>query len=303
MTGHRPEREQQPVIVWGNCQAAPIADLMRPALATAGLQVLDVEPVYLLTADAMAAIRPLLQRCAIFVTQPVREAAYGGGRGSDTVIEQLPDDCAVVHIPVTYDTSAFPFQVYGHGADGARVNAPITDYHDLRTAVAAAHGMTSTQAAAWWPAPSTDGTQHHAAASRAELRHRELSLDVHTSDLLDDPAALWTMTHPTNGLLARKAQRVLEVLHERGVLPAASPVEPGEREYLGERRAPVEAAVAQALGWPSSATRETWTVDGRALPLVELLEAHLELYAKRPDVVADLLHRHAERLQLLGVPV
>lgn len=31
---------------------------------------------------------------------------------------------------------AYPYQVHGHGAGGERVDAPLTDHHDLRVLVA-----------------------------------------------------------------------------------------------------------------------------------------------------------------------
>lgn len=293
------------IIVWGNCQAAPLADLLRAPLGRAGYRILDVEPVYLIGTAELTRIVALLPRCAAFVAQPVREAAYRGGRGSDTLIAQLPATAAVVQLPVTFDTSGFPFQAHGHGADGVRVDAPVTEYHDLRAALAAHRGLTPAQTTAWWPAPTADGVRRRAAASRAELRRREHGLDIATSDLVGHPAALWTMTHPTNALLGRAADRILTQLRQRGIATDTTDVavRAPEREYLGARRTPIEPAVADALGWDAATVRPDWQVEGHRVPLVELLAAQLPFYAQRPDVVEDLLHRHGDRLTELGIDV
>ncbi|MCW2530073.1 MAG: hypothetical protein JWM76_4933, partial [Pseudonocardiales bacterium] len=75
-----------------------------------------------------------------------------------------------------------------------------------------------------------------------------------------------------------------------------------EREFLGARRAPVEAAVAQAHGWPRAAVTGEWIVNGRPTPLDEILSEQLRFYRERPDIVADSLARYAARLKLLELP-
>ena len=134
----------------------------------------------------------------------------------------------------------------------------------------------------------------NAKASQAELRRRETELDVKASDLLDRPA-MFTLSHPTNAVLAEIARRVLQTLGIDG------DVEVPEREFLGARRAPVERAVVEALGWPDSARQDDWTIDKRVVPLREVLEVHLPWYAERPDIAVDARKRFRERLSLLDL--
>ncbi len=283
------------VLVWGNCQAAPIADLINASLRVTGGEVVTVPPVFEAVESDLVRIREILPQAAALVSQPVRDEYVTPGCGTRQLAALLPPDALVVRFPVTFDTSAFPYQVNAHGADGSRVTAPVTDYHDLRMLVAAEHGWSAEQTVARWPTPSPDAVRANAAGSRRELRRRELELDVEVSDLLG-PEAMFTLSHPTNELLAVEARRILAVL---GV-PDATVTVP-EREYLGERRAPVEDAVADALGWPAPVGRDVWVVRGERVDPTELAATQLAFYAERPDVVADSRVRHAERRALMGL--
>lgn len=289
----------RPVVVWGNCQAEPTADLLRAPLAAAGCEIIDVPPVFLADADDVARVRSALADGAALVSQPVRDEYATPGCGTRQLAAVLPADALVVTFPVAFDTRAFPYQVNAHDGDGKRVTAPITDYHDLRILDAAARGWSVEQTVDRWPRPSAEAVRRTAEASRAELRRREQHIDVPVSDLIDELGAhaLFTITHPTNALLAAQAARILAALG----LPA-DPIEPPTREYLGERRAPLEPAVAAELGWPDDPDRRDWIFRGEAVPLRRVVQAHLERYAEHPDVVADSLHRHADRRALLGLP-
>jgi hypothetical protein len=282
------------VVVWGNCQAAPLAALLTGPLAEHGWDVIEVPPVFEVDAAGLARVQELLPRAALLVTQRIRDEYSIPGCGSDQLAALLPDTARIVTIPVTYDTSAFPYQVNAHAGDGARVDAPLTDYHDLRAIVAAERGLDVDDAVAWWPAPAVDAVRSNADASRAELGRREADLDVTVSDLLVDPV-MFTLSHPTNVVLAEVARRILRFLDlpEEVLVP--------EREFLGARRAPVEEAVVDALGWDEAARRDDWEVLGEPVDRQKLLTAQLAFYAEHPDIVIDARRRFADRLDLLGL--
>ena len=283
------------VLVWGNCQAAPLADLMRPALTAYGCEVLEVPPVFLVTAEELAQLQEALPTLGALVSQPVSDEYRVPGCGTRQLAERLPPGAPVVTVPVMFDSSAFPFQVNAHDGTGARVDAPLTDYHDLRALVAAERGLDVDQTLEWWPAPAADRVRANATASVAELARRDEATDVDGHDLLG-PGAMFTLSHPTNLVLAAEAGRILRAL---GV-DVPDPTPP-EREYLGERRAPVEAAVVDALGWPDDAVRADWVVRHETVPLRTVLEAQLAFYAAHPDVPADSAVRHAARRERLGL--
>ncbi len=283
-----------PVLVWGNCQAAPVARLMAGPLAAAGLRVPTLPPVHEVDADGLRDVEAMLPGAAALVTQPIRDEYRISGCGSEQLAARLGPHGRVVTVPVVYDTSAFPYQASVHGADGLAVDAPLTDYHDLRVLVAAERGLDLDATLEWWPTPTATMVRSNAERSRAELARREATLDVGVSDRLDGPV-MHTLNHPTNAVLVLLAARVLAVLGLPGQLDRP------EREFLGARRAPVEAAVVAALGWPEEAVRPAWQVEGRELSASEVVEAQLCLYAERPDLLADFRQRHRDRLALLGL--
>jgi Polysaccharide biosynthesis enzyme WcbI len=294
MSAHR-STDERAVIVWGNCQAEPIAELLAAPLRDQGLQVVPVPPVYLIDEAGLERVRRLVSGAAVFITQPVRDEYRLAGCGSDQLAALLPTGGRVLRFPVAFHLGPFPFQTNASGADGARVLAPLTDYHDLRTVVAAERGLTVEQTLAWYPVPSSETVRAVAQRSRGELARREAGLDIAVSDLLDEPDAMFTISHPSNALLATVADRMLRALGLEGSVAVP------EREFLGARRAPVELAVAQALGWPARSDRPDWIVEHREIPLATVVQAHLQFYRSRPDVVADTRIRQQARLVELGL--
>ena len=283
-------------LVWGNCQADPLADLLTAPFAAAGIEMLRVPPVFLATADELAEVHDQVSRCRVLISQPVSEEYPLPGSGTAHLASVLPAEGRLVTFPVAFHVGGFPYQVHGYDESDGRVDAPMTDYHDLRIVSAAAQGLTVSEALRQWPTPPADGVREVHEASLTEIRRRERELDVTCSALLARPDAVWTMDHPSNTVLAATARAVPRVLD----LPDAT-MQVREREYLGQRRTPVEPAVADALGWPAEGTATEWIIDGRTVPNAELLDVQLGFYRERPDVVARTLHRAAGRMQKLGL--
>ncbi len=286
--------EKPPVVVWGNCQSTPLAALLTEPLRARGWQVHPVPPVFEVDEAGLAEVHRLMATAAVLVTQPIKDEYRIPGCGSNQLATLLDHAAQVVTFPVTYDTSGFPFQVNAHRGDGTRVDAPLTDYHDLRTIVAAERGLGVDQALDWWPAPTPEMVRQNADASVAELHRRESDLDVQVSDLLAGPA-MFTLSHPTNAVLAETARRILGVLDVEGDIDVPS------REFLGARRAPIEAPVVETLGWPDDTRHDRWIVNGAELDQREVVGTQLEFYATYPDIVGDARTRFARRLELLGL--
>lgn len=284
--------EKPPVVVWGNCQSIPLAEMLSGPLSEHGWQVHPVRPVFEVDEAGLAEVHRLMAKAAALITQPIRDEYRIPGCGSNQLSALLGDDARVVTFPVTYDTSAFPYQVNAHRGDGTRVDAPLTDYHDLRVIIAAERGLGVDDALAWWPAPTPEMVRSNAEASAAELHRRESDLDVQVSDLLGGPA-MFTLSHPRNTVLAETARRILTVLGVEGE------IEVPEREYLGARRAPVEAPVVDALGWPAEIRQDHWIVNRAEVDQREVVGTHLDFYATYPDIVTDARTRFATRLELL----
>jgi Polysaccharide biosynthesis enzyme WcbI len=283
------------VVVWGNCQAEPVAALLTTALAEHDLRVVPVAPVFLADAAEVARVHELVAGSAYLVSQPIGDNYGVPGCSTAHLTSLLPTGGRLITFPVTFHVGPFPFQVNAHGGDGARINAPLTDYHDLRAVVAAERGLSVDEALSWWPEPTTEAVHEIAARSLTELRRREAALDVATSSLLDRPDAMMTITHPSNAVLAGIAEAVLEAMGIDATVSVPA------REFLGQRRAPLEPAVVSALGWPVDAARPRWVINGVEVDQRTVIAAQLELYRERPDVVADSRVRYAEKLNLLGL--
>ncbi len=283
-------------VVWGNCQAAPTAELIAAPLAAAGVTVVRTPPVFEIDEAGLRSLRAdVLPRTSVLVSQPIRDEYAVAGCGTRQLAALLPADARLVTFPVVYDSSAFPFQVRGYRGDGSRIAAPLTDYHDLRAMVAAERGLGVEQAVAWWPAPTAEMVLANAARSTAELRRRERTLDVRVTDLLvSTEPPMHTLSHPTNATLAGIAGRILTALD----LPGGDVVIPA-REFLGAIRTPLDPAVATALGYAPQSCRSEWLIDKQTVPLAQLLDVQLDFYAGHPDVVADARVRFADRLALL----
>ena len=278
------------VVVWGNCQAAPVADLLRAPLAGLGWEVVDLPPVYLLTHDDVAEVHARMAQTALLVSQPIHDEYRVPGCSTERLAAMLPPAGRVITYPVVYHSGSLPYQVTANGADGARVPAPLTDYHDLRVLAAAARGESAEDVLADWPrAAPDDALRRHAATSLAELRTREGACDVAASDLVTGPGAMYTLNHPCNAVLAEVTRRVLAVLDAPDAPDA--PVEVPVREYLGGIRTPVEGP---------GATSDGWTIAGRPVPWRTVIQEHLAWYRTRPDVVRDGLIRNARRVDELA---
>ncbi len=266
------------VVVWGNCQAAPLGDLLRAPLDRLGFEVVDLPPVYLLTSDEVADVHALLADTALLVSQPIRDEYRVPGCATATLAGLLPASGRVVTFPLVYYSGSLPYQVTANDADGTRVGAPLTDYHDLRLLLAASRGLTAADVLADWPSSApVEAVRAHAVASLAELRLRERSCDIVVSDLVADPAAMFTLNHPNNAVLGEVARRVLAVVD-----PDSPAVTIPEREYLGGIRTPI-------------GLDDAWTIAGQTVPWDVVITEHLAWYRTRPDVVRDGLARNVSR--------
>lgn len=281
------------VVVWGNCQAAPLAALLRGSLAEHGLRVADVAPVFLADTTEMTRVQELVAGSALLISQPIGAEYPLPGSDTADLAARLPANGRLLTIPVLFHLAPYPCQVTARGADGARVDAPLTDYHDLRMILAASRQASVADTVATWPAPAPGAVRAISAASTAELRRRDTGLDVAAGDLLDAPDRLWTISHPANAALAALATAILAALGWSAEVAAP------RREFLGDRRAPLERTVIDAHGWGAN-IRTDWQIAGRQTPLAEIAATQLEFYRSRRDVIEDCLSRYAERLTTLG---
>ena len=275
------------VIVHGNCQAESVRVLLDRAPELAGRTV-RIPPVFEMTATDLPHLRRLLDRCAVLVSQPVRDGYGGLPLGTRELADLLPTGARVVRWPVLRFAGLHPWQVLVRDPADPGRNPPVVPYHDLRT-LAAAAGRTL--------APVDLGALRAIAdASRAELARREArDCDVGVVDLFDAPRIgdMMTVNHPGNRVLIEVARRLQGAI---GIPPVAA--DPG-RVLLGEVVAPVEEPALAALGIAAEPVRD-WTVRGEAVSPARVHDVQMRWYRDNPRVLAAGMDRHADTLALLG---
>ena len=285
--------------VWGNCQAESIRRMVAPAGAEHGVEFVRLPPVFEMDEAEVARLHELVALAGVLVTQPVKDEYRVPGCGSEQLVALLPEDARVVRVPTTYYEGLFPWQVHAHDERGARVDAPLTDYHDLRLLDAAVRGWDVDRAVARIEGftPAAGAVRDLAARSQAELRRRNAALDVDTTDAVvaGGAEAMWTVNHPANATLRAVGSGVLATLGWDG-----DPAVP-DHQMLGGSRAPLEAAVLEALDLDRAAARPGWVLAGRDVPWTEIAAPQLELYAARRDVARRAVEKYADRTAALGL--
>ncbi|MBT2498983.1 hypothetical protein J7E25_07725 [Agromyces sp. ISL-38] len=286
--------------VYGNCQAAAMSSMLRSSPAfTDEFNVVWLPGAHELVRSDLPALRRILARTSVFITQNIRDNYRSMPIGTSQLRSFLPRSARTLTYPVMYYKGLHPYLVYVHATGDLGTPAPRTEgYHDLRFISAAGHGMDAVDAAAWMQefGGAHDWIRETATASLTELRKREESLDVHVSGSIEVAAerAFWTVNHPSNAILATAIEAVHAAL---GVDVRPSDV---QRELLSYTVVPVSNHVRRALGAPDSATSE-WVVNYETVPEHELLSAHLEYYRSRPEVLKHALTEHSEVLAASGL--
>jgi hypothetical protein len=293
------------LIVHGNCQAESVRVLLagaegRTPIGSEGgpWHAVRIPPVHEIEDADEPHLAALLTRTRLLLSQPVRNDYRNLRLGTDQLAAHLPAGARVLRFPIVRHLGLHPYQaIVRHPSDPAAVPAGVP-YHDLRILTAVRDGLgeaaaidRATQVTAAEPALREVGER-----SLAELDRREQSCDVGVSDLIPGLAetAVHTVNHPGNALLIALARRIQTAL---GV--PATAADPG-RELLGGIRAPLQAAVLEALGL-TGAPREHWLVDGGSVAPALVVQKQLPWYAAHPQFVAAGLERHAERIGLLGL--
>ncbi|GMA28675.1 WcbI family polysaccharide biosynthesis putative acetyltransferase [Arenivirga flava] len=258
-------------LVLGNCQA----ESLRIVLDSEGASWIRVPAVFELTADDLPHLRRLLAGAAFVVSQPIRDGYRDLPIGTAQLREAAPR-AVFATVPSIRFAGLHPAHLILRDPGFVHGDPPLVPYHDLRV-LAEAVGAEGLPAR-----PSAATVRAIAELSREELRAREerARTDVIVSDLFDAPAfdLMRTINHPGNPVLRETGTRLLRALG----LPGEAR-DPG-RPLLASVEAPREAAVIEVFGIDAEPV-EHWTVEGRALGVAEVREAHLAWYAERPDLV------------------
>ncbi len=276
-------RDDRPLlVVHGNCQAESLRVLL--AGSASPVRTVRLPPVHELTGEDLPHLDRLLTQVDVVVSQPVRNDYRGLPLGTAEVLSRAARRPRPVVVPIIRWAALHPFQVIVRSP--AAGEPPLVPYHDLRTLTVAAGRPPLPEV------PSPGAVRAVRDLSVRELLGRE---EQHGSlpvvDLLQaaGAAAVHTVNHPGNGVLAGLAGRVLAAAG----LPD-DVAEPG-RTLLDSVHTPVLPQVLEALGCADrpGSTRDDWLVDGRRLDDGAVREAQLRWYADHPGVAEAGVARHA----------
>jgi hypothetical protein len=296
-------RGRRPIaLVYGNCQAEALRRILdtHPGLA-ASYQLLRVPAVHEISARELWMLRRLLPRVEVLITQRVKSDYRGMQLGTDQLAAELPAGATVISYPVVYFDGIFPFHVYvNKNDDPISTPAAISDYHDLRTLHAAGQGWDTPTTLRWLAEfdPDPAWVRANAEASLDTLRRREASLTVRLADVIRREDRLTssfnTINHPANVLITEMARQVLERLG----YPDAELVTGSTQTYLDHMKAPREGRILRAFGVPpeTDGATEEWITSAGTFPTAEVVAAHLDQYAKDPELLQAGLVKHAGRL-------
>lgn len=291
------------VVVHGNCQAGSI----RRLLETAGATAVRIPPVHELTAEDVPHLHALVRRADLLVSQPVGADYHGLPVGSGQLADLLPAGAQTLLVPVLRFAGLFPFQVTVRPSFAPSIDPPGVPYHDLRTLLCAAEFP---EESAWTPAMNArfreltalveaDDVRRLAASSVDAMRQRERKHGtVALSEVLSED--IWayrthhTLNHPTNAFFERAVSRILS---EADWSAPQKPTGP-DFEMLGGIRGRVEAVAAEVF--PVEA--QEWRVGEDELPEARIRDLQLQWYRDQPGFVEAGLARHADTLELLGLP-
>lgn len=267
-------------VVVGNCQAESV----RLVLDSDELPLVRVPPVYLLDAAATRRLHEVVAGASALIAQPVKDDYHGLPLGTRQLAASLPPSGRAVTFPIVRFTGLHPFQAALH-VPGVEETPPLVAYHDVRTLALAAGAPVRERL-------DPDGVRAEAAASLAELRRREETLDVAASDLFAEPRfdLVRTVNHPGNEVILALGDRILRALGRDGAAR-----DPG-RPLLNAVHAPREDWVIDAWGLDAHAVPD-WTVDGRRVDPAEVRDAHLAWYLEHPQFVRGAVDRLRSTLE------
>lgn len=289
-------------IVYGNCQAEALRRILVTHEGFAQTyDVVRVPAVHEITAPQLSRLERLLRRADLLITQDIKTGYRGLALGTSEIIASLPADAVVLRYPVAFFEGLFPFQIYiQRGLDPIASPAPITDYHDLRHLYAARRGWTAEVAARWLDQLSIPPSwvSENAGRSVAELEAREADLDAKISGAVRSAptTTFHTINHPTNELVVHVAGQLLAQLGHAD----SDSVLASHQTYLDTLKAPLEPQVVQALGGRDDGhLRQDWVTPRGTFDRRAVLSAHLDAFARDPQLLADGVAKHAERLAWL----
>jgi hypothetical protein len=299
----RPRHGHRPIaLVYGTCQAEALRQILvtHPAFAQR-YHLPRIPSAHDITPPVLARLDSLLPKVEVLITQEIEPDYRGMALGTEQLVARLPASATVMRFPVAYFEGTFPFQVYiDRDSPRGATCFPLTNSHDVRTLYAASRG---------WDVGTTlrrldelrldpQWVRDNAERSLKEFSSREIGLEAQLTPFIRQhpTTSFHTVNHPANGLVTETARQLLSHLGYQD----ADLVLGSRQTYLDCVIMPLEPQIVRALGGEPDAdmSGELLTSAG-TFSRAEVISAYLALYADNPDLLANGLRQHAERLHTL----
>ncbi|WP_296815457.1 WcbI family polysaccharide biosynthesis putative acetyltransferase [Brevundimonas sp.] len=273
------------LLVYGNCQANPLASLM--GIARPDLEVIRLPAVHTLKPSDEKQVNVAVANADIIVHQPISDRF--GSLSTDSLRAEHPTK-HWLSFPSIYFGGVFPQMFYIRRPGKPTLHGPLEDYHDRRIVDAFLRGLTVSQAVQEIGRPL--GYEADFFAAIDDVREKERAVDVGSLDVIMDlmPAVrpLNTFNHPTADVLWEVAKRCLHALG----LPPLEGVQRPKREFLSGLIGAVPAEVLAAAG--ASWSNPEYIKNGERLEWAQLIGQFFEVYSQEEEF-AELYARNVAR--------
>lgn len=297
----------QRIAVIGNCQAAPLATLLRRLRPMD--EIIAVDPVHSITQARVQQLHESLPSFDVVITQPVAPG-YRDGIGIDTpsVEGHIRRDAALMRIPNVHFEGLFPtwgYMRYGNGLlrgplplvgdvseeETARIRVlQKSDYQCFLLLCAYLEEVEPAQVASLISMSFDEpAIRDWYSASLDEFEQRERVCDTTMTPVLRNISShadvgFHSFNHPNTALLARLAVQVANRLAEAAADDRVWSVEDAQREFAGEPdplsriTLPVYGFVSRSLAM--AAAPVALTIEREVMDVTALVQRYFEYYRR-----------------------
>lgn len=235
---YKPWGKNLKICVMGNCQSAPIRDLLKKRIGVEA-DVVQLKPVHLLNKADLRDVLTHLRTADIVVTHLISENYNDLPIGTGQLKDIMRPGARLIVVPNAHFIGYFPSFLYIKDAKGRTVAPRIadyscfpSDYHDAFCIAGKIKGLSMDQVSSFYAeyAGAHEWISKYVGESLESLRERERECDVTVSGYIEEfyteSQLFWTFNHPSNRLLEYIVDKVIECI---GLAPI---VQKNNAEYL-----------------------------------------------------------------------
>jgi hypothetical protein len=237
----------------GNCQSAPIRDLLKRKIGVEA-DIVQIKPVHLLSKTDLGDVLVHLRQANIIVTHLISENYNELPIGTRQLKEIMRPGSKLIVVPNAHFIGYFPSFLYLKDSKGRTVAPRVadyscfpSDYHDAFCIAGKIKGLSLEELKSFYAeyAGAHDWISKYVGESLESLREREQECDVTFSDYIESEYTksqlFWTFNHPSNRLLE---YIVAQIMGSIGMTPVA---QENKVEYLKGTVLPLFPFVANTM--------------------------------------------------------